>query len=177
MRGDAGDKLRPQWRDQCKKKQNTTKKPQPNQLDMEGCPDSPGLPGVPQGRGAGPESSPGGMRTLGAALDVLTESEWGRPVGVFCPSIRAGSLPGHTTWAWPPSRSHQPGHWAVFLFLFIKPTLSLERGLFSLGKGMPAHTACSEKHKQAPGGANCVVSTSGSQDGGAPSGAGRGGRV
>lgn len=52
--------------------------------------------------------------------------------GVFCPSIRQlPPRPHHVGLA--PLPQSTAGRWAVFLFLFIKPALSLERGLLLPG--------------------------------------------
>lgn len=62
------------------------------------------------------------------------------------------------------------GRWAVFLFLFIKPTLSLERGLLLPGDG-DASTQRGQKSTNQPQGVQTVWSAlPRSQDGGAPSG-------
>lgn len=69
-RGDAGDKLRPLWRDQLKKKT------QPNELDVEGCPEPLGSQGSRRAAERVRNPPQEGSSTRGAALDVWTEPEW-----------------------------------------------------------------------------------------------------
>lgn len=126
---------------------------------MEGCPDSPRLPGVPQGLGAGPNPPREGGCTGGAALDVRREPEWERPVGVFCPSIQAAPAQAAPRGPGPPPAVHC---WPLGCFpVSIHQANSFPRTWAASPRGRGCqHTAWSEKHKPAPGSANCVVSTS-----------------